>query len=94
MERVGDKTVIHNYGRGGSGWSLSWGSSRIAVEKAMATGLRQRWIMTTFDPDTLHQDGNILRRIVRELDGKMALDCAVLQGGLIREGDPVFLVED
>ena len=40
VERVGDKTVVHNYGHGGSGWSLSWGSSSIAVEKAMATGER------------------------------------------------------
>lgn len=40
VERVGDKTVIHNYGHGGSGWSLSWGSSSIAVEKAMAIGER------------------------------------------------------
>ena len=40
VERVGDKTVVHNYGHGGSGWSLSWGSSRIAVEKAMAAGER------------------------------------------------------
>jgi D-amino-acid oxidase len=39
-ERVGDKTVVHNYGHGGSGWSLSWGSSSLAVEKAMATGER------------------------------------------------------
>lgn len=40
VERVAEKTVIHNYGHGGSGWSLSWGSSSIAVEKAMAAGER------------------------------------------------------
>jgi D-amino-acid oxidase len=40
VERLGDKTVVHNYGHGGSGWSLSWGSSSIAVEKAMAVGER------------------------------------------------------
>jgi uncharacterized protein YcbX len=57
-----------------------------------AAKLRGRCIMTTFDPDTLQQDRDILRRIVRELDGTMALDCAVLQGGLIREGDPVVLL--
>ena len=40
VERVGDKTVVHNYGHGGSGWSLSWGSSHIAAGKAMAVGER------------------------------------------------------
>jgi FAD dependent oxidoreductase len=39
-ERVGQKIIVHNYGHGGSGWSLSWGSSTIAVRKAMATGER------------------------------------------------------
>ena len=24
-ERMGRKTIVHNYGHGGSGWSLSWG---------------------------------------------------------------------
>ena len=41
VERVGEKNVVHNYGHGGSGWSLSWGSSSIAVEKAMSTGERE-----------------------------------------------------
>jgi len=40
VEQVGQKTVIHNYGHGGSGWSLSWGSSGIAVQKALAVGER------------------------------------------------------
>ncbi|MGA0600996.1 FAD-dependent oxidoreductase [Caulobacter sp. KR2-114] len=35
-ETVGDTLVVHNYGHGGSGWSLSWGSSTMAVRKAMA----------------------------------------------------------
>lgn len=40
VEQVGTKTIVHNYGHGGSGWSLSWGSSSIAVQKAMADGAR------------------------------------------------------
>jgi hypothetical protein len=40
-EKIGSKLVVHNYGHGGSGWSLSWGSSSIAVRKAMATGERE-----------------------------------------------------
>ena len=40
VEQIGDKTIVHNYGHGGSGWSLSWGSGGIAVQKAMATGVR------------------------------------------------------
>ena len=35
-EQVGDTLVVHNYGHGGSGWSLSWGSGTFAVRMAMA----------------------------------------------------------
>jgi hypothetical protein len=35
-EQFGDTLVVHNYGHGGSGWSLSWGSAEIAVGKAMS----------------------------------------------------------
>lgn len=34
-ERLGNTLVVHNYGHGGSGWSLSWGSSARAVRLAM-----------------------------------------------------------
>ena len=38
-ERIGDKIVVHNYGHGGSGWSLSWGSAAEAMRLAgEATG--------------------------------------------------------
>jgi glycine/D-amino acid oxidase-like deaminating enzyme len=41
VERIGQKVIVHNYGHGGSGWSLSWGSSGIAVRSAMAAGERE-----------------------------------------------------
>ena len=40
-ERLGDTLVVHNYGHGGSGWSLSWGSSARAVRLAMQPGPRE-----------------------------------------------------
>jgi glycine/D-amino acid oxidase-like deaminating enzyme len=32
-ERIGGKTLVHNYGHGGGGISLSWGSSALAVRE-------------------------------------------------------------
>src|SRR5215471_19006665 len=66
-----------------------WPGHRLQIGGVLiqAAQLRGRCIMTTFDPDTLHQDRNILRRIVSELDGRMALDCAVVEAAIIREGD-------
>jgi D-amino-acid oxidase len=40
-EMLGDTLVVHNYGHGGSGWSLSWGSGTIAVAKAMQRSPRE-----------------------------------------------------
>lgn len=40
VEMIGNKRVVHNYGHGGSGWSLSWGSARIAAANALQDGHR------------------------------------------------------
>ena len=40
-ETIGDTLVVHNYGHGGSGWSLSWGSGTVALRMAMANSPRE-----------------------------------------------------
>nr|WP_295784279.1 FAD-dependent oxidoreductase [Rhodoferax sp.] len=40
-ERRYGKTIVHHYGHGGSGWSLSWGSAQHALPLILATGQRQ-----------------------------------------------------
>jgi glycine/D-amino acid oxidase-like deaminating enzyme len=39
-ERIHGKPVVHHYGHGGSGWSLSWGSAQVALPLIQATGAR------------------------------------------------------
>ncbi len=34
------KTLVHHYGHGGSGWSLSWGSARQALALVKASGVK------------------------------------------------------
>jgi uncharacterized protein YcbX len=72
----------------------AWEGRRLRVGAALveAVTLRRRCIMTTFDPDTGAQDVEVLKKIHRELDGRLALDCQVLEPGLVTEGDPVALV--
>ena len=51
--------------------------------------LRARCIMTTFDPDSLAHDPNVLRDIVKRFGGKLALNCDVIRGGRIEVNQPV-----
>jgi uncharacterized protein YcbX len=55
--------------------------------------LRERCIMTTFDPDSLKQDRQVLTDIVRRFEGTLALNCYVIRGGEIRVGDTVDLAQ-
>lgn len=54
--------------------------------------LRGRCIMTTFDPDTLVPDPQVLRDIVKRFGGKLALNCEVAQGGTVRIDQKVELL--
>ena len=68
-----------------------WPGRRLRLGEVVieAVQLRGRCVMTTYHPDTQEQDPGVLRRIVREFDGRIALDCAVLVPGLVRVGDAV-----
>ena len=55
--------------------------------------LRDRCVMTTYDPDTQAQDHAVLCHIVEDFDGKLALDTAVVVGGHIAVGDQVDFVK-
>jgi uncharacterized protein YcbX len=69
----------------------TWPGRRLRIGEAVirVAQLRARCVMTTYDPDTLKQDRNILTNIVSQLGGTMALDCAVESEGWIQVGEPV-----
>jgi uncharacterized protein len=73
----------------------SWPGKRLRIGKAIigVASLRQRCVMTTYDPDTQAQDVSVLRRIVRERGGRLALDCSVIEPGRVALGDPVEVLE-
>jgi uncharacterized protein YcbX len=56
--------------------------------------LRARCVVTTIDPDTGEQNLDVLRRINREFDGRLTLDCWVARPGTISVGDPVKVVDE
>lgn len=38
IELLGNKTIVHNYGHGGSGWSLCWGAGAEAIDLVTQAG--------------------------------------------------------
>lgn len=71
-----------------------WPGRRARVGEAIIgfKKLRGRCVMTTYDPDTLEHDPTVLRRIVQEMGGRLALDTYVVRGGRVAVGDPVELL--
>jgi glycine/D-amino acid oxidase-like deaminating enzyme len=40
-EKRGEQTLVHNYGHGGAGVTLSWGTAELAVAEVLKTGAKQ-----------------------------------------------------
>ena len=72
----------------------AWPGACLRIGKVLigVQDLRLRCIMTSYDPDTLVQDKEITRGIYRRFEGKLALNCFVIEGGHIAVGDAVQLV--
>lgn len=66
------------------GGTLQSGAVTIGIDSR-----RSRCPMTTVDPDTLERDPEVLRDIGRRFGGRLALNAAILHGGVIRVGDAV-----
>ena len=71
-----------------------WERARLRIG-AVVIGLddlRERCIMTTFDPDTGEQDLEVLRLVQRKFDGRLGLNSYVAAPGRISVGDTVELM--
>jgi len=90
MRRLRPNIVIGEVaGQAERGWpGSSLRSGQVVIDVVQ---LRRRCVMTTYDPDTLQQDLDVLRNIVKKAGGKLALDCSVGSPGILAEGDPVSL---
>jgi uncharacterized protein YcbX len=73
----------------------TWEGKRLKIGEVLIqmVDLRGRCVMTTYDPDTIVQDRDVLRRIAMEYDGVFCLNCLVLVPGTVKVGDPVELVD-
>ena len=71
-----------------------WEGRRLRIGDAVIRldSLRARCVMTTFHPDTLVQDVDVLRDISARFGGKLALNSAVERTGAVALGDRAELL--
>lgn len=72
-----------------------WEGKRLRIRTVVIglEDLRERCVMTTFDPDTQAQDVEVLQKIRREFGGKLALNARVLEPGTVAVGDAIELLD-
>jgi uncharacterized protein len=71
-----------------------WQESQLLIDQVVIVihNLRGRCVMTTFDPDTLAHDPNVLRDIVKRFAGRLALNGDVVRGGEIEVNQEIKIV--
>jgi glycine/D-amino acid oxidase-like deaminating enzyme len=74
-EALGDKALVHNYGHGGGGITLSWGSSQLAVDLAYDSSVQEYAIlgcgvMALSTARLLQERGARVRLYARELSAE------------------------
>jgi uncharacterized protein YcbX len=71
-----------------------WEGAKLRIGPVMIgmDDLRERCIMTTFDPDSGEQDLSVLRRVQRDFMGRLGLNSYVVAPGRISVGDVVVLL--
>jgi MOSC domain-containing protein len=74
----------------------SWEGKFLKIATAVVglADLRQRCIMTTFDPDTQAQDTKVLHSVHDTFGGSLALNAYTARPGRVAVGDGVGLVEE
>ena len=72
-----------------------WPGACLRIGRALigVQDLRLRCIMTSFDPDTQVQDKSITLDIYHRFEGKLALNCFVIEPGEVAVGDEVQLIQ-
>ncbi len=91
LERFRPNLYITGVERGAE---REWAGRRLRAGEAIIGlhSLRGRCVMTTYDPETLQQDPSVLRRIVKDLGGRLGLNAYVEKGGRVAVGDPIELL--
>lgn len=91
VRRLRPNLVIEGVGEGAE---RDWQGALLRLPDAdvRLADLRARCVMTTYDPDTIKQDHDVLRDIVERFGGRLCLNASVTRIGRVREGDRVEIV--